>query len=197
LALAAGAALGLSLRPHNQADPAGSTAPISSPEASALAAFSAVTEREKFLVRQFDDYTNPGEGKRLAFGVAACLELSEFYLEHHELDKAEHYFKRLIDDPHKIKPYVAIGTLGQAIVLSARGEAKRSNQLFLEGQKGLEGTKFFDLVLRFESPLRPYVARALERNAATEPIPEELAFLRQPPAPFKPLRRSAGKGLGN
>jgi serine/threonine-protein kinase len=178
LALLAGAALALLLRPRNPGD-----------TASALAA---TAEREHFLVRQFDEYANPGAGKRLTYGVAACLQLSEFYLERNDLAKAEQFFTKLTEEPQKVKPYLAIGILGRAIVLSAQGEAVRSNQLFLEGAHTLKETKYLDLILNLESPLRPAVTRAVERNAAAGPVPAELEYLRKPPGSVKPPRHPAG-----
>jgi hypothetical protein len=163
-----------------------------SPNEDAATSVSAAVERERFLVRQFDGYANPGEGKHLTFGVAACLQVSAFYLERNDLAKAEHFFTRLADDPHRVKPYLAIGSLGRGVVLSARGEAARSNQLLLEGTQALEGSKYLDLILNLESPLRPLVAQAVERNAAQGPVPAELEFLRKPPAPVKPPRRPPG-----
>jgi serine/threonine-protein kinase len=199
LALLAGAALALLFRPRNPGDTAFALTGGPSPNGDAVAA---AAERERFLVRQFDEYANPKVGKRLTYGVAACLQLSEFYLERNDLAKAEQFFTKLTDDPRKVKPYLAIGSLGRAIVLSARGEAGRSNQLFLEGTQTLEGTKYLDLILNLESPLRSAVTRAVERNAAAGPVPAGLEFLRKPPALVKPPRRppggekAAGKGLG-
>jgi serine/threonine-protein kinase len=202
LALLAGAAAALVLRQHNPGEPAAAVPGGGSPAIGATAAASAAAEQERFLVRQFAEYTNPKEEKRLTYGVAACLQLSAFYLEHNDLAKAEQFFTKLTNDPHKVKPYLAVGSLGQAVVLSARGEAARSNQLFLEGIQTLEGSKYFDFILNLESPLRSWVARAVERNVAQGPVPAGLEFLRRPPAPVKPQPRPAGgekalgKGLG-
>ncbi len=94
----------------------------------------AVTERkrqERFLREAVDQYANPDEA-HLQLGMLHCLELGLFYLDHNQLDEADQFFSSLVANPHRVKPYQALGKLGRAIVLGLHNQPAESNKLFTE-----------------------------------------------------------------
>jgi hypothetical protein len=190
-ALAAGAGLGL-VQNHRQQD----SLPAPPPkevlvESGPVTQPALVSEKEKSLLALVEEYASPEDDKHLRYGVGACLQLGEFYLEQRELDKAEQFFRRLMKQSD-VRPYQAVGRLGEAVVLAFRGEADESNRLFLEARKSLQGHRAHDLLVRFQSPLHPYIVQALTLNAARGSVPDELKPFLKAPEQVRPRPRAFG-----
>jgi predicted Ser/Thr protein kinase len=204
LALAVGAALGLRHRPTPTpaAEP-----PPSGQQVADLAVLP--TPREKELLEAVKREVNPLDRPRIMAGLEDRIDLGVLYLEQNRLDEADQFFNELTRATPRLNFYFALGELGHAIVLGLRDRPVESNQIFLKVVSS-RGTKpAGDRVLLNNGRLRPWIARALDHNAANatpqQPFPEkELGHLRKIPTPVAPTvpprkesaEKPAAKGKG-
>jgi serine/threonine-protein kinase len=200
LAAALGAALGwvrvrYREQPSEQADqPA---------DSGAVESLFSTQDRENFLKEAVEQYADPGkDANRLKLGVSHCIELATFYLEQGKLDDADELFTRLRQRP--AGEYVLLGRVGHAIVLGLGNHSAESNQAFLDlfgGQKGSIEAFRSGSFLRDNPSMRPWIARALDFNAANlgDQFPARLQSLRKPVVGniWAPRPRRGGNSSGN
>jgi eukaryotic-like serine/threonine-protein kinase len=182
LALGVGMGVALLLRQAQTRPPAnlGSAAP----ESTALEAPFSLTKEEQRLKGEVGQYANPGrDQEKIRTGVSLHIELGVFYLEQWRLDDAEQLFSHLIASD--LPQYRLLGRIGHAIVLALKNNPKESNKEFLEllPERPMAPRGALVGFLALHPKLRPWVATALEYNAANasySPFPNELEFLRKP-----------------
>lgn len=123
-----------------------------------------------------------------------AIQLATLYLDQRRLDEAEKLFQSLNEKTDRAQLQHALGRIGQPIVLAFRGQAKQSNDLFLELEKKkpkadtplgpLLIREFPEYTLLQRGPVRRLVAEAINQNATNlepEPLPEPLDRLRKLP----------------
>ena len=208
LAPVGGAALSWYLDRHQAAPPPDPAAA----DAGSVAALFSLQKREQFLHAAVDQYADPGNDPgNVRDGVKFAVELGLLYLDDKvpRLDDAEHLFKKLIDNPHNVRAYGAVGRLGLGVVLAFRNRPEESDRLFLEVlEKRPDGKRFDGLLqqLTLNVNFRHKLVEALDYNAKNleamkQKVPPGDGEVSQvPPEPTLPTaaaRRREGAGQGH
>jgi len=191
LAAVGGAAIGWYRSRHQAAPPPEPAAA----DAGAVEAMFSLEKRERFLLLAAEQYADPGNDQgKVREGVKFAVELGLLYLDDKlpRLDDAEQLFKKLIDNPHNVKAYGAVGRLGLGIVLAFRNRPEESARLFMEVPPDIK--KFDGLQQAMLHPnFRHKIVEALNFNeknleAQMQKLPQEMVnfrkyLLSQPIAP--------------
>ncbi len=162
--------------------------PAPSAEAGPVRALLVPEEREEYFKREAERYADPTDEKAIQAGLEAYTQLGLFYLEQDRLAEAEQVFERLTN-VQRVRRYVYLGNLGQAIVRAGRDDAVESNRLFqrlLPPERPVQQERQWALhFLRANPRLRAAVGRALDRNERNQspehPFPAALEVYRKPP----------------
>ena len=149
-------------------------------------------EREKELLKLFQEHNKPKTNLDLLAGLKYSLELGMFYVNEDRLDDADQLFGKIA----KHKEYGDVGTLGTAMVMAFRGQADQSNEKFKEllterdkASKDKTRDKTREELHNFWKNYPPWkrkmIALALHHNKVNHPetFPPELEVWLNPPRP--------------
>jgi serine/threonine-protein kinase len=84
---------------------------------------------EKRLLVRVKDHVAPANALEVSSGLSDRINLGLFYLKARRLEKAEEFFKGL-EQARSVKPYQALGLLGQGMVLAFHDRPAESLQAF-------------------------------------------------------------------
>jgi eukaryotic-like serine/threonine-protein kinase len=156
---------------------------------------------EKRLLERVKDNTNPKDQLERSSGLGDRIQLGLLYLKQRRLDEAETFFEGL-KQAKDVKPYYALGLLGEAMVLAFRDRAKESEQAFLKAigkERAFERLSKGGLGGRMSlGPLYEMTAEALNHNLSNlgvNRLQGPLERYRHPPAlPGRAPRKGGPKG---